>query len=256
MATDGRTAIRMARPRAGRIITRTPIPTITITTTRTTIRPTGTGMTADPALILHQWLSPAFPVGAFAYSHGLEWEVGAGRLTDAAGFDAWLRTCMVRGSGRNDAILLAAAYRADAAGLADIADLAEALAPSKERREETMAQGRAFAATVSAIHDVDIGAMAYPVAVGHAARRLGLPLDLTLRLFLQAFAANLVSAATRLVPLGQTEAQRVLAAMTPLIETLADEAAPGDPDSIGGGVPMIDIASMRHETQGTRLFRS
>ncbi|OWU85379.1 urease accessory protein UreF [Oceanicola sp. 22II-s10i] len=213
-------------------------------------------MATDPALILHQWLSPAFPVGAFAYSHGMEWEVAAGRLPDVSAVARWLDTCLTQGAGRNDAILLAAAYRAEPVGLPDLADLAEALAPSRERREETMGQGRAFTATVNALHGLDLPAMAYPVALGRAAAALDLPLDLTLRLFLQAFAANLVSAATRLVPLGQTEAQKCLAGLGPLIETLAEQAAPGDPERIGGAVPMIDIASMRHETQGTRLFRS
>ncbi len=225
-------------------------------------------MTTDPTLTLHQWLSPAFPIGAFAYSHGLEWEVAAGRVNDLAGFQSWLTMCMAHGAGRNDAILVAAAHHArngpsgdaDKAGgnaaLAQVAELAEALAPSGERREETMAQGRAFAATVSAVHGVTIPPLAYPVAFGHAAGVLDLPLPLTLRLFLQAFCANLTSAAVRLVPLGQTDGQRVLAGMRPLIERLAHDALPGDLDAIGGAVPMIDIASMRHESQRTRLFRS
>lgn len=243
-------ATAMARPRAGRIATNP---------TRMT---TGTGMvttmttTTDPALILHQWLSPAFPVGAFAWSHGLEWEVHAARVHDADSFADWLDTVLAHGSGRNDAILLAAAYRAEGRALEEIAALAAALAPSAERREETLSQGRAFAATASALHDIALPRAAYPVVVGRAARLMDLPLSLTLRLFLQAFAANLTSAAIRLVPLGQTEGQRVLALASPAIERLAREAEPGDAEGIGGAVPMIDLASMRHESQGTRLFRS
>ncbi|MGR3323251.1 MAG: urease accessory protein UreF [Pseudooceanicola sp.] len=213
-------------------------------------------MATDPALILAQWLSPAFPVGAFAWSHGLEWEVAAGRVRDGDSFRAWLDTCLARGAGRNDAILLAAAWRADDAGIAGIAALADALAPSAERREETLAQGRAFVDAVNALHGLALPHMAYPVALGRAAGALDLPLPLTLRLFVQAFAGNLASAAIRLVPLGQTEGQRAIAAMAPRIEALAEEAAPGDLEAIGGAVPLIDIASMRHEGQTTRLFRS
>jgi len=222
------------------------------TTMTTTAMATGT----DPALILHQWLSPAFPVGAFAWSHGLEWEVHAGRVTDADSFADWLDTVLRHGSGRNDAILLAASWRARGRALDDLAELAEALAPSAERREETLSQGRAFAATASALHGLDLPQAAYPVVLGQAAGQLDLPLPLTLRLFLQAFAANLTSAAIRLVPLGQTEGQRVLALASPAIERLAREAEPGDAEAIGGAVPLIDLASMRHERQGTRLFRS
>lgn len=217
---------------------------------------TAMATTTDPALILHQWLSPAFPVGAFAWSHGLEWEVHAARVTDAASFADWLDTVLTQGSGRNDAILVAAAWRARGRALDDLADLAEALAPSAERRAETLSQGRAFAATASALHALDLPQVAYPVVLGHAAGRLELPLPLTLRLFLQAFAANLTSAAIRLVPLGQTEGQRVLALAAPAIERLAQEALPGDVEAIGGAVPLVDLASMRHERQGTRLFRS
>ncbi|MDF1854805.1 urease accessory UreF family protein [Pseudooceanicola sp.] len=210
----------------------------------------------DPALTLHQWLSPAFPVGAFAYSHGMESEVAAGRLPDAAAVLSWLDICLTQGSGRNDAILLAAAHRGAADLPRDLADLAEALAPSAERREETMAQGRAFATTINALHGLDLSPMAYPLVVGQAAGRMQLPLGLTLRLFLQAFAGNLVSAAVRLVPLGQTDGQKVLAALAPVIENLAIEAKSGDLDAIGGAALTIDLASMRHERQRTRLFRS
>ena len=213
-------------------------------------------MTADPAMILHQWLSPSFPVGAFAYSHGLEWEVAQGRVTSAAALRDWLGDCLTHGSGRTDAILLAAAWRTAPEELAELADLAEALAPSAERRVETTAQGAAFARTAAAIHGIALEPMPYPVALGRAARLLDLPLALTLRLYLQAFTANLVSAATRLVPLGQTEGQATLLALVPLIAETARAAEPGDTGAIASATLMIDLASMRHEGQGTRLFRT
>ena len=217
--------------------------------------------TTDAALTLHQWLSPAFPVGAFAWSHGLEAEVAAGRVTTAARLTAWLETLLRHGSGRSDAILLAAAFRAEESDtLADIADLAQALAPSGERRAETLTQGRAFAATVSATHGIAVPPMAYPVAVGRAAALCHLPLDLTLRLYLQAVVGNLVSAAVRLVPLGQTEGQGALAALAPAIASVAAEAEAATLDDVGSAAVRIDLASMRHEAAlsagETRLFRS
>ncbi|MGR3713019.1 MAG: urease accessory protein UreF [Shimia sp.] len=213
-------------------------------------------MTTDPILTLTQWLSPAFPVGAFTYSHGLEHLVATGGVTDAPTFADWLTNTMQHGAGRNDVILLAAAYNAADSDLQDIDDLARALAPSTERLLETDQQGAAFARTASQIHDFDLAALTYPVAVGRAAGLQGLPLKDTARLFLHAFAANLTSAATRLVPLGQTEAQTVLMRLTPLCQSIADKAVTETIDDIASTTFASDIASMNHETQYSRLFRS
>ncbi|MCA0922103.1 urease accessory protein UreF [Pseudooceanicola nanhaiensis] len=213
-------------------------------------------MTTDAAMLLHQWLSPAFPVGAFAYSHGLEYAVHAGEVSDRATLEGWLETALRLGAGRSDAILLAHGYRADPAELAEIAELAAALAPSAERLLETEQQGRAFAETVNALYGYDLPPMPYPVALGAAAARQGLPLADTLRLYLQAFAANLASAAVRLVPLGQTDGQRAVMALLPTCAALAAEAETAPLDEIGSCALSIDIAAMRHETQATRLFRS
>ena len=211
-------------------------------------------MTPDPALLLHQWLSPAFPVGAFSYSHGLETAVAQGAIRDAATARDWIATALEHGAGQSDAILLSAAYQSE--DLTALFDLARALAPSAERRQEAERTGTAFALAVRALHGHDIPDAPYPLVLGRAARLSGLPLPLTLRLFLQAFAANLVSAAVRLVPLGQTDGQRITLSLTPLIETLAAQAEPGDTDRIGSAAFALDIASMRHETQPTRLFQS
>ncbi|WP_010141737.1 urease accessory protein UreF [Oceanicola sp. S124] len=213
-------------------------------------------MSSDPALILHRWLSPAYPVGSFAYSHGIEAAVAEGRLTGLAGTRDWICDILEHGAGRNDAILLAAAYRAEASGLVEIAALASALAPSANRRLETEAQGAAFARTTAEVHGLDLPAMPYPVALGRAARLMELPLEMTLRLYLMAFASALTSAAIRLVPLGQTDGQRLLSALEPLAERLAAEALPGDLDALGSCAVMSDIAAMRQETLPTRLFRS
>lgn len=204
--------------------------------------------------ILAALLSPAYPVGAYSYSHGLEWAVEAGDVADAATLRTWAGDVLEHGAGRTDAILLAHAYRAD--DPAPLAELAEALAPSLERRLETMAQGAAFARTTAAAWGVEAPPMPYPVAVGVAARRLDLPLALTATLHLQSFAANIVSAGVRLVPLGQTDGQRVTAALIPCAALVAAEALEASLDDIGGCAFRADIAAMRHETQYTRLYRS
>jgi urease accessory protein len=214
-------------------------------------------MTTDPILTLAQWLSPAFPVGAFTYSHGLEALVDAGTVCDAASFEAWLVDTIQHGAGQNDVILLAHAYNVDTVeALTEIDTFARALAPSAERLLETDQQGAAFARTAAAIHDLDLSTLTYPVAVGRAARLQNLPLHDTARLFLHAFAANLTSAATRLVPLGQTEAQATLTVVTPLCQDVADQAVSLSLDDIAASTFASDIASMRHETQYSRLFRS
>jgi urease accessory protein len=215
-------------------------------------------MPIDPTLLtLTQWFSPSYPVGAFSYSHGLEWAVETGDVTDAGTFQRWLVDILTFGAGRNDAILLTAGYRCDSASdLQAIDDLARALAPSKERLMETQLQGQAFAKTTSDIWPVGLPEMTYPVAVGAAARAMNLPLEQTLALYLQAFASNLASAAMRLVPLGQTDGQTVLATMSPVCADIADTAQSQSIDDLGACSFLADIASMKHETQYTRLFRT
>ena len=208
---------------------------------------------------LATWLSPAYPVGTFAYSHGLEWAIAAGDLPDAESASAWIADCIGHGTGRNDAILLANAWRAEAAGdtaaLTAIAELAVALAPSAERLLETEAQGAAFAEVTGAIWP-ETAADPYPVAVGRAAARQRIPLPPTVLLFLHAIAANLVSASVRLVPIGQTEGQRALAGLMPLCQRVAEEALTAELEETGGCAFRSDIAAMRHETQAVRLFRT
>lgn len=214
----------------------------------------------DPALTLltlAQWLSPAFPVGGFSYSHGLEWAVEAGDVVDAAGFKDWLGALLQQGAGRNDAILLAAAYGApDQAAVQQIDTLSRALAPSRERLQESALLGAAFARAVSDIWHLPLSGLTYPVAVGRAAQMQGLPLGDSLLLYLHGFASNLTAAATRLIPLGQTQAQAALAALAPQCADIAQQAQAWTLDDLGGCAFMADIASMKHETQYSRLFQS
>lgn len=204
------------------------------------------------------WLSPAFPTGAFAYSHGLEWAVEHDGVTNEAALLDWLEAVLRHGAGRTDAILLRHAWRAD--DLAEVAELAEAAAAGRERRAETLGQGTAFALAArvwgAPLLDALPGSVAYPVAVGALARAQGVAEDAAALGLLHAFAANLVSAAVRLIPLGQTAGLRVLAALEPALHQVAAETRGAALDDIGGACFRSDIAAMRHETQYTRLFRT
>lgn len=214
-------------------------------------------MGIEAQLTLVQWLSAGFPVGAFSYSHGLERAVHDGTVSDATSFSEWLGDVLEHGSGRNDAIMLHAAYTApDADTLRDLDELARAIAPSSERLLETDLQGAAFCKTVSAIWGVPLADLAYPVAVGAAAAAQDIDRLAVASHYLHAFAANLTSAAIRLIPLGQTQGHAVLNDMHRLCARIARETADLTPDDIGGCCFAADIASMTHETQYSRLFRS
>jgi urease accessory protein len=221
------------------------------------------------ALPLLVWLSPAFPVGSFAFSHGLEWAATSGDLRDASTVQGWIAALLAHGSARNDALLLAAAWRAspagDAVGLAEINELALALAGSRERRLETSAQGNAFVAAIKAAwarEEIDrleqwlVGDVAYPVAVALAAGAHRIELRATLEAYLLAVVSNLVSAVVRLGVIGQSDGQRVIAALIPGVRELAHAAEHSTLDDLGGAAFRSDLAALRHETQYTRLFRS
>ncbi|MFE3835961.1 urease accessory protein UreF [Pseudogemmobacter sonorensis] len=210
-------------------------------------------MTARLTLI--QWLSPAFPTGAFVYSHGLEQAIADGAVRDAADFRDWLAGVIEFGAGWQDSVLLALSLR-DGADHAALADLALALSPSQERLRETAEQGAAFARTVSALTGREILPAPLPVAIGRAAQALALPAFEVIALALHAFASNLVTIATRAVPLGQTEGQGVLAALHPLIAGLAERAAQAGEEDLGNAALCADLQAMRHETLETRLFRT
>jgi urease accessory protein len=209
-------------------------------------------------MALSQWLSPAFPVSSYAYSHGLEAAISTGAVSDGAGVEAWIATVLEAGSGRTDAILLAAALAEDA-DLDALSDVAQALAGSSERWEETRAQGAAFAATRRAM-GAEQPDRPYPLAVAEAARGLALSPETVVALYLQAFAGALVSAAVRFVPLGQAEGQRCLARLAPRAEAVAREAVTIPQAeavaALGGAAFGADLAAMEHETQEVRLFRT
>jgi urease accessory protein len=240
---------------------------------------TATSMTATMAKALRMgsfalyrlmaWLSPAYPVGAFSYSSGIEWAVEAGDIKDAASLRQWLAAMLCEGGGFCDAVLFVHAHRATAAGddaaLRAVAELAAALVPSKERFLETTAQGRAFLDATKAawpcpaltrLDDAWQGAVALPVAVAVACAGHEIACEAALSAFLHALTANWISAGVRLIPLGQTDGQRVLAALEAAVTDTAARALATPLGEIGSAAFRADLASMRHETQYTRLFRS
>ena len=237
-------------------------------TTITTMA-TSTATEAQSLSRLLVWFSPAFPIGAFSFSHGLEWAVEAGDIEDRAGLQAWLEGLVRQGSGWSDAVIFAGCHGAVEAGslprLKAAAELAVALQPTKERRLESTMQGDAFVKAVEtawenrglALLKQATGApYALAAAAGSAAAGAGFARETALRAFLTGFCQNLVSAAVRLAPIGQSDGLRVLAALEPAIAETAAAAARSSLRDAGGLAFRSDIASMRHETQITRLFRS
>jgi urease accessory protein len=297
--TMGTKPIRMTTPgtitrmiMAMRTITAIITTAITITTIMTTMAVTGiitaipmlmttnsevpplssVAMTESEAAALYRlmtWLSPSFPVGSFSYSSGIEWAVEAGDICDAASLKDWLAAMLAEGSGFCDGVFLAHAHRAvtgdDDGALHDVAELAAAFVPSRERQLETTAQGRAFIEIARAAWDRDglahavaqcDGAIVYPVAVGIVSAAHAIPLPPTMFAFLHALVSNWISAGSRLIPLGQTDSQRVLATLEGVVSATAKRALHAKLDDLGAATFRSDLASMRHETQYTRLFRS
>jgi urease accessory protein len=218
---------------------------------------------------LMTWLSPAFPVGAFSYSSGIEWAVEAGDVADAASLRDWLASMLADGSGFCDGVFLAHAHRAaathDDAMLREVAELAAAFVPSRERQLETTSQGRAFIDIARSAWNCDGldqliagcgGAIVYPVAVGVVSSAHDIPLGPAMHAFFHALTSNWISAGARLVPLGQTDSQRVLAWLEPAVVATAKRALEATLDDLGSATFRADLAGMRHETQYTRLFRS
>jgi urease accessory protein len=230
------------------------------------------GMSESEAAALYRlmtWLSPSFPVGAFSYSSGIEWAVEAGDIGDAASLRDWLASMLADGPGFCDGVFLAQAHRAvslrDDAAFRDIAELAAAFVPSRERQLETSAQGRAFIEIARAAWNCDaldrmmahdVGIIVYPVAVGLVSAAHAIPLAPTMHAFFHALTSNWISAGARLVPLGQTDSQRVLALLEPVVVATAKRALQACLDDLGSATFRADLAGMRHETQYTRLFRS
>ncbi|XDZ69745.1 urease accessory protein UreF [Alphaproteobacteria bacterium LSUCC0744] len=229
--------------------------------------------TISQTQVLAALFSPAFPIGAFSYSHGIEAAIAARDVVDAATAHDWIETILLGGSGRNDAILMANAYNAANlhankgddlpsgrhAEIEAINELAFALSSGAERAQETRELGINFTRITAQVYQLDIGLsppLAYPVAAGLAVRHLGCELRLSLSFFLQNFVSNLISVAVRAVPLGQSDGQIILARLMPAVATLAHAAATTPLNEIGGYAILADHSAILHETLETRIYRT
>jgi urease accessory protein len=226
-------------------------------------------LSQDALYRLLTWFSPAYPVGAFSYSSGIEWAVEAGDITSAEALRAWLESMLNCGAGINDGIFFSQIHHAvggdDAASMVEIAELAAAFAPTRERYLETTTLGRAFMEVTQAAWPCTAltklialwrGPIAYPVAAGAACAGHRIPLAPALYAFLTALCANWVSAGVRLVPLGHTDGQCLLSALEPAVAAITNSALAAGLDDLASATIRADISSARHETQYTRLFRS
>lgn len=251
----------MITGRTGGMATATIIPTITaaitmtITATNTATATTIPTVTPDAArLFLQQILSPAFPVGGFAWSQGLEWAMDQGAVTRAT-LPVWLADWLDHGTGRADALLVALALRSGADHAA-LDDLACAACLTTERLTETQEQGAALTASLSALTGTALPPLTLPVAFGRACADLPLPAPEIVSAWLLAQAASLISTAVRFMPLGPLEGQRLLAVAHPAFMARAAWACAADQDALASATWGADIAAMRHETMTTRIFRS
>jgi urease accessory protein len=227
-------------------------------------------MTTDPALYrLLTWSSPGYPTGAFSYSHGLEWAVETGDVKDLQGLLDYVTAVLSRGGGWVDTVLFAHAWHAATlAALDSLTQLAAAFRGSSETALESRQQGGAFldvtrkawphpALEAFAARQAQTATpVAHCIAVAVACAAHEIPLAPALHAYIHAVAANLVSAGARLIPLGQTQAQIAIARLAPVITDIADRAQTTSLDDLGTAAPAIELCSLRHETQYTRLFRS
>ena len=204
---------------------------------------------------LHQIVSPAFPIGSFAWSQGLETAILRGDVAGPGAVADWCHSVLTAGSGRCDAILLALARRSGA-DLHTLATEARALATSARRLTETLEQGAAFAGLARALGATDLPAAPLPVVVGAATRGLDVPTGIVTGYYLQGVAAQIVSAAVRFLPMGQRDGQRILHDLTQPLSALAMACAAAELTDLWTFTPGADLAIMEHETQDVRIFRS
>ena len=204
-------------------------------------------------MTLQTWFSPAFPTGAFSYSHGMESAIQDNLITDAGSLKSWISLLLSFGSGRNDGLFLKAAYE----GVAEANALCLALCGSKERVRETMELGQAFSRVVRAGYDVKLpDRTAYPVAVGMTAKQIDLDLALTLQSYLLAFASNLISVGVRTIPIGQQAGLNCLIGLYPVIEKMTKEIKLQSLNELGSGTLVSDLMAIKHENSVPRIYRT
>ena len=221
---------------------------------------------------LINWFSPSFPIGAYSYSRGLETAIERGFVNNRTDLVDWIETDLSHGPGWTDAVLFRLVFEAATSAndheLFDLAELAHALRGSAELELESTSQGKAFVRAISeswSLPEVEILQqrlnernieITLPVAAAISCAAEKIAGQEALFFFIQANASNLVSAAVRLIPLGQSEGPCALLALETSICKAVEKAPTITVDTLGTSTPMIDIMSIAHETQYTRLFRS
>ena len=202
------------------------------------------------------WLSPSFPLGAFAYSHGLEFEISEGNVSTSKELYEWLKDILRFGSVWNDLVLFCNSYKTDVDSLNELSDIAKAFAQSKERYYETIEMGNAFSKIISSIEGVYLKGMPLPIIMGYIAKIENVSLPYILPLYAHSFISNLISVSIRLLPLGQTDAQKLLFSLFSIIDDVAKEALKSNIGDMRNKCVLADLASMKHETLKVRLFKS
>ena len=212
-------------------------------------------ISTDGLLTLLHWLSPAYPIGSYAYSHGLEAAITGGAVTTPEDLTAWISDILHYGAGQSDTLFIAAAY-GGAEGAAHIDAQYRAFAPCKERLMESTLQGAAFCDITRAVWGLALTDLCLPIAIGAAARAQDIPLRPVLAGYLHSFVSNLASVGMRLIPLGQSDGHRIIARFHPLCAAIAAQNADGDMERLATSSFLSDIAAMRHETQYARVYRT
>ena len=201
-----------------------------------------------------QWMSPAFPIGAFAYSHGLEWAIDKDHVSNGEKLQKWITDLLEYGSLRTDAIFISLILRGHDAK--KLNELSMALCPAGERLLETKLQGSAFAKVIEDVWQQDIGELSLPIAVALAAKNQSIEQDLILPAYLHAFCSNLISAAIRLIPIGQTEGQRIMLELYTTISDLVQTASGSEIDDLNSACFFSDVSAMEHEYLQPRIFKT
>ena len=201
-----------------------------------------------------QWMSPAFPIGAFAYSHGLEWAIDKDHVSNGEKLQKWITDLLEYGSLRTDAIFISLILRGHDAKKMN--ELSMALCPAGERLLETKLQGSAFAKVIEDVWQQDIGELSLPIAVALAAKNQSIEQDLILPAYLHAFCSNLISAAIRLIPIGQTEGQRIMLELYTTISDLVHTAYESEIDDLNSACFFSDVSAMEHEYLQPRIFKT
>jgi urease accessory protein len=230
------------------------------------------GMFTDPRVSLLQFADGLFPAGGYAHSFGLETYVSEERVRDRADLEAFLRSHLEGSAGPCDAVVVCAAVRLgqaqDRNGAHALDAEVDALRPAAELREASRQMGRQtlrvaatllgspFVSDMAAAADSGLTPGHHAVMFGLVGGVLGWSARDAAQGYLQASATTVVSAALRLLPIGQLEGQRVLWSMNEVISRLAREATERDVRDLWSFTPGLEIASMRHARLEARLFRS